>query len=361
MKETEEKLERVRTLMDDRGLDAVLITRNDNFSWLTGGGRGWVARSSEVSVGWILVTREKAYLLTDNIEYTRLLTEELPEGFEGVECKWYEELGDLVKKVAGSGNIGSDDPARFTFIGDDLRKLRYVLTPWEIEKVKKFGEELERVFEESLERAVPDMTEMELAGLVEGELRKKGFEVPVLLVFSEESRLLYRHNLPRDVKLGKFFFVSICAGKYGLILSSTRTMAFGEVSEDLLKQHEKNALIEAEMIASTVPGRTLGEMFEIIKKVYEKNGVGDEFEKHHQGGIAGYNPREEKALPGSETVLRGDMLVAWNPTITGTKSEDTFLTGDENEVLTFTSSTKWPVLEFEINGKKIRRPGVRVI
>ncbi len=362
MGEIEVKIERIRNLMESENLDGILLTRNDNFSWITGGGRGWVDRSSETSVGWILITRDGSHLLTNDIEAERLAREEVPEIFESHSCKWYEPISSLVEKISGSRRIGADVRMEgFEFVGDKVKRLRYVLTKWEIERVRKMGEELERTLESSLEGSDPDMTEFELGGMVEGELRKRGFEVPVVLVFSENSRKLYRHNLPRNVKLGRFFFVSICAGKNGLILSMTRSVSFGNPPEDLKSQHEKNAFIDAQMAFNTVEGRTLEEMFFIIKDIYVKNGFGEEFEKHHQGGIAGYRTREEKAVPGNKTTLEKGMLVAWNPTITGTKSEDTFVLGEDVDYLTFTSKTRWPELSFEMNGRTIKRPGIRVL
>jgi hypothetical protein len=51
--------------------------------------------------------------------------------------------------------------------------------------------------------------------------------------------------------------------------------------------------------------------------------------------------------------------IAWNPTITGTKSEDTaVLLKGTNEIVSFPPSSKWPALEFKFNGDTIRRPDI---
>ena len=37
MRETEEKILRVRELMEEKGYDAVVLNTNENFFWITGG------------------------------------------------------------------------------------------------------------------------------------------------------------------------------------------------------------------------------------------------------------------------------------------------------------------------------------
>ena len=49
---------------------------------------------------------------------------------------------------------------------------------------------------------------------------------------------------------------------------------------------------------------------------------------HHQGGVTGYAPREVKVVPGMTMSLRRNMALAWNPSVTGSKSEDTIIIDD---------------------------------
>ena len=358
MNEIIEKIGRLRELMDEKGITSTLITRRDNFSWITGGAREWVSYSGG-AVAWILVTPEKGFLVSNNIESRRLMYEEIEGEFELIEYRWYEDPMRKIEKILGKRPATDGKIESFLDISEDLKKMRIVLDEWEMEKARKNGKDMQRIFEDVLIESKPDMTELDIAGRLREAFTYEGFELPVLLVFSEETRKMYRHNLPTDRKLGRFFFVSICAQRRGIVLSMTRSVAFGRVPDDIKEQHELNALIDSEIISETKVGRSLGEMFEIIREIYEKHGYAEEFEKHHQGGLAGYNPREEKALPGSKTVINPGNLVAWNPTITGTKSEDTFLIFENGiEMLTFTENTKWPVLEFDGG---IKRPGIKIL
>jgi len=90
----------------------------------------------------------------------------------------------------------------------------------------------------------------------------------------------------------------------------------------------------------------LGEVLSAIQGAYRAIGRPEAFEEHHQGGIAGYRPREVLATPGERTHLEEGMTVAWNPSLPGAKAEDTFLiTRDGLENLTF--DPNWPTVEVE--------------
>jgi len=78
---------------------------------------------------------------------------------------------------------------------------------------------------------------------------------------------------------------------------------------------------------------------------------------HHQGGPAGYEPREFLAGPASVEMVKAGQAYAWNPSITGCKSEDTILVGEvSNEIIT--EIPAWPMIKVEIEGKTYARPAV---
>ena len=87
-------------------------------------------------------------------------------------------------------------------------------------------------------------------------------------------------------------------------------------------------------------------------------GFAHEWQLHHQGGPAAYEPREFLATPDSTDVVAVGQAYAWNPSITGTKSEDTILVGEAgNEVLT--TIRDWPTLKVTLaDGQTILRPAI---
>ncbi len=126
---------------------------------------------------------------------------------------------------------------------------------------------------------------------------------------------------------------------------------------------EAVARIDAVVIANTRPGVALQAIFQGAVDNYTAEGFPEERRLHHQGGPAGYEPRENVATPGSiETVVCGQAY-AWNLSITGAKSKDTILVGEtSNEVLT--AIPRWPVLKVDpgiAGSPPIERPAILVI
>ena len=64
--------------------------------------------------------------------------------------------------------------------------------------------------------------------------------------------------------------------------------------------------------------------------------------------------------PETDEAIVAGQVYAWNPSITGTKSEDTILVGAEgagrNEILTAVDG--WPQVAVEVGGKTINRPAI---
>src|SRR5437879_8217318 len=88
--EVETKLGRVRGYLARSGIGAVLLSRQDNFAWLTGGKDNHVVAASDLGVAHLLVTADAACALADRIETPRIRDEEIGEqGWEWRSYDWY--------------------------------------------------------------------------------------------------------------------------------------------------------------------------------------------------------------------------------------------------------------------------------
>jgi len=149
----------------------------------------------------------------------------------------------------------------------------------------------------------------------------------------------------------------LCGRRQGLVCSVTRLVHFGPLPDEIRRKAEAAAKVDAALIAATRPGRILGKIIQEAAEMYARQGYPDEWRLHHQGGPAGYEPREYLARPTSTESIALGQVYAWNPSITGVKSEDTILIGeDENEILTH--SPDWPVISVEVSGALIERPAI---
>ena len=149
----------------------------------------------------------------------------------------------------------------------------------------------------------------------------------------------------------------LCGRRLGLVCSITRLVHFGRLPAEIRRKAQAVAQIDATMIQSTRPGRSLREVFSQAQKAYAQAGFDGEWQLHHQGGPAGYEPREFLATPTATEIVKTGQAYAWNPSITGVKSEDTFLVGAEsNEILS--AIPGWPVIPVELESQTVLRPDI---
>ena len=213
---------------------------------------------------------------------------------------------------------------------------------------------------EAISLTTPGSSEHEIAARVSHALVRRGV-TPIVLQVAVDARIFaYRHALPTDACLSTYAMLSFCGRRDGLVCSLTRLVHFGALSAELSRKEEAVARVDASLLRASVPGAGLRDLFDVAVRAYKSTGYDGEWRHHHQGGVAGYEPREILATPASEEALAANHVVAWNPTIRGTKSEDTALIAEAGaEVLT--EMPGWPVFELEEGGRTLRRPRVLVV
>ena len=64
----------------------------------------------------------------------------------------------------------------------------------------------------------------------------------------------------------------------------------------------------------------------------------------------GYVARENRATPGSTIPVSANQVYGWNPSIAGTKSEDTILVLPERTEI-FTGTGSWPTKAYSAGGQ----------
>ena len=61
------KKQRINKMLDERGMEALLLTKHPNFSWITAGGKNFVANCFDGGAVSILVTRQSMYAVCNII------------------------------------------------------------------------------------------------------------------------------------------------------------------------------------------------------------------------------------------------------------------------------------------------------
>jgi len=355
--ELETKLNRILELLAAHKLEALLIRGVDNFAWATCGAASYINTADNQGVGALLITPNKRYLITNNIEAPRFLQEENIEqqGWEFSVSPWYE-TDDTISKLTGNLRLAADGAYFGTIdLSEELTALRINLLPAEHERFKQVSHGCALAMEQAIQRVEPGMTEFEIAAVLNQETQKRGILPIVNLIATDERIYNYRHPLPTDKVLERYAMLVLCGRKYGLVCSLTRLVYFGVLPDELRLKSEAVAAVDAAFMSATQPGVKLSEIFHQAQLKYAEVGFADEWQLHHQGGLAGYNPREAIITPASQDTVASGQVYAWNPSITGTKSEDTILVKDDGfEILS--EIADWPMFTIEIAGQKIPRP-----
>jgi len=359
MSELEIKLQRIQALLSKHQAEALLLNRVSSFAWATCGAASYINTASTGGVGSLLITPAGRYLITDNIEAPRFEKEEqlAAQGWEFRVAVWHEAnpaLADLTRglKLAADGPYpGAID------VSGDMARLRMNLLSEEGERYRRVSQLCAEAMNAAIRAVRPGMTEYAIAALLDRETFARGVQPIVNLIATDDRIFNFRHPLPTGQQLEKYAMLVLCGRQSGLVTSITRLVHFGRLPDDLRRKMVAVASVDAAFIAATRPGRALSEVFRRATDAYAMTGFANEWHLHHQGGPAGYEPREYVATPASPEIVVAGQAYAWNPSITGTKSEDTILVGpDSNEVLT--NIPDWPMLIVEAEGQNIPRPAI---
>ena len=356
--EITQKLGRLRTRMDDQKLTLVHINQIANTSWITAGARLFINEGTDSSASSIVVTPDRAILLSNTIEVPRLIADEGIEalGFEVVAEPWHSSGAWLTSAITGK-QVGHDGSSTGTDVTALLQDLRSHLQPQEVTRMREVALLAGAAMDEAIRGIQPGMTEYAAAGLLAAAARKREGTAIVNLVASDERIAQFRHPLPMAKAIERYAMLVLCMRQQGMIGAVTRLVHFGALPDDLRRRALAVANVDARMILGTQAGRTMGEMFDLAKTAYTDLGYPEAIDEHHQGGSIAYGTREVVAMPSNTTPITIDQCFAWNPSVRGVKSEDTtLLTEQGHEVLT--AIPNWPTWDVTIDGVTLARPAI---
>jgi len=364
--ELEIKTERIVKMLHAEDLDAVLLNTQHNFAWLTCGGSNGIDLTRENGAGFLMITKEGGrYVVANNIEIGRLMAEELPEyaEFEPVEVTWQAEkdprtILNAAKSVAGGDKIGCDIGFPETrWVEPSIASCRHELTPEEIDRFRQLGRDAGEALSHVILHLTPGQSENEVSRIIRDELARYQIFSVVTLVAGDDRIPKYRHPVPTNNIWKNTILLVTCARRSGLIASLSRVICAGDIPSDLQRTTVACAAVNAALYDATKIGATGSDLYSIAAAAYADQGFADEISKHHQGGAAGYRTRDWVAHPGSGDVVKPNQAFAWNPSITGTKTEETTILTD-NGLEVITSSPGFPTISTLINGREYFSPGI---
>lgn len=349
----EKRLASLRLDLEEKGLDGALVTKRDNYIYLSG---------FTGTFAYLLITKSDAVLVTD-FRYTEQAQKQAPL-FEVIEYKGslLVALNEIIKSK-GIGILGFEEDyvtykkfEEFTGklnikelrpLAGIIEALRRIKDQEEIAVIKKAVKIADDAFSHILKYIKPGVREVEVAAEIEYFMKKEGAKGTAFdTIVASGHRSALPHGVASDkvIESGDAVTMDFGAIFEDYCSDMTRTVFVGKPKEELSKIY--NIVLSAQELSSK--GAKMGlsgkEIDFIAREFIAKNGYEKNF-GHGLGHGVGIEVHEEPRLsPQGTTIMDNGMVVTVEPGIYvnglgGVRIEDmVVINGDKPIVLT--ASTK---------------------
>lgn len=248
------KINKLREVMNQKGLEAVVILSPYNRRYLS----GFTGTS-----GSLLITQDKSLLITD-FRYIQQANDQAQD-FEVInqEGPMLGKINELIKEGQYK-NVGVEthlityneyqalntDAVELSSIEGVIETIRMIKDEFEIKQIQKAADIVDETYEHILKWVKPGMTENEVNNEMEMFMRRKG---ATCSSFDTIVASGYRGALPHGVASNKVIeegdMITLDFGALyeGYVSDVTRTFAIGEPKEEMKKIY--NIVLEAQLSA----------------------------------------------------------------------------------------------------------------
>ena len=245
-----ERIVKLREILLHKKLDALLVTNPVNRNYLSG---------FTGSTAFLVVTLRSALFVTDS-RYTEQAKKEVGREFELFEIKstkeYYKTISDIVKKdkvkllAIESRNLvlSQYETLKKYLPGKELNgqtglveELREIKTEEELIRIRKAVDIAERAFQKTLKSIKPGVSENDIAGELEYNMRLLGAEGPAFsTIVASGERGAMPHGIASEKKINKGELIVIDFGAIykGYCSDLTRTVGLGIIN-NLFKNRYK--------------------------------------------------------------------------------------------------------------------------
>ena len=339
--------------MLDSQADAVIVTHKKNQYYLTG---------FDFDDGYVLITREESYLITDfryieaakaetNPEFTVVMMEDDPKALfrelltkHRVQTVLFEESHvSVLEKELLQELLGEVVLLRS---GSIIEQLRLYKDADEIERMITAQRIAEAAFDHILGFITPDKTELEIALELEFYMRSHGAKATSFDTIAVSGSASSRpHGVPRPVKLERGFLTMDFGALYkGYCSDMTRTVGIGKPTEEMIDVYAAVQRAQSAALDAFAIGKTGEELDAVARNVIYHAGYEGCF-GHGLGHGVGMDIHEAPRLKAGHTVpMDVGMVVTCEPGIYlegkfGVRIED-MVVFTENGPLNITRSPK---------------------
>ncbi|WP_130859836.1 M24 family metallopeptidase [Gracilibacillus phocaeensis] len=341
------RLEKLRQQMKQEELEGLLITSSINRRYMTG---------FTGTAGVVVVTQNKAVFITD-FRYMEQAHQQVTD-FEIIEHQGpIQKTVDEWVKAQAISSIGFEkndltygqyelykQALSVQLVPSDglIEKIRLIKDPAELDILKEACKIGDKAFEHILSYIKPGVKEIDIANELEFFMRRQGMtssSFDTIVASGYRSALPHGVASDKQIQSGELVTLDFGGWYHGYSSDMTRTVAVGEISEELTAIY--HIVLDAQMkgVAGIKPGITAAEADALTRDHIKEKGYGDYF-GHSTGHGLGMDVHEAPALSfRSDAVLAEGMVVTvepgiYVPQVGGCRIEDDIvLTAEGNQRL----------------------------
>jgi len=322
------RLHRSRVLINEKGLDALLISQPDNVRYLSG---------FTGSSGWLLISERNAVLATD-FRYVEQAEKESPD-FEIIQvkqqlCDWlpgivtdfrWRKLGFEANYISYDSYHKVNEEAKTKKVGLKLiptagivEQLRSIKETEELALIKKAAKLTDAVFEQAKALIRPSIMEKEAAWEIEKIFRKEGSdEMPFEIIVASGPNSALPHARPTEkiIRSHEPVLIDMGARINGYCSDFSRTIFLGKPNKTFSDIYDVVLRAQTSAIEKIKSNMDASQADHFARSVIEQAGYGDFF-GHGLGHGVGLAVHESPTInPRSSDSLTDGMVFTIEPGI----------------------------------------------
>ena len=295
----QDRIAKIRHLMEERGYDALVLRNNPDLRWLTGAARVFDFESAHTA----FITQDRLLLHTDSRYYNTFIERLGADGPWHIDMEQCGMAAWVAQQAAachvGSGVICIEDTVtlaqarelsrafedrslapRFAQLHGDIVALRAVKDADEIALMRRAQAVTDEAFLHMCEVIRPGLTEMELRVELDNYMLTHGGDAlafDTIMASGPNSANPHAMPGPRKVEPGDFVLMDYGAGLGDYRSDMTRTVVVGEPSAKQREIYDVVRRAHETCAAAIRPGMKCRQIHELAVKVISEAGYGDYF------------------------------------------------------------------------------------
>ncbi len=328
---------RLHQLMDEAGLDAIVLRSAQNFTYLSGVVYpGTLARlqdlSDSVRAVLMLYSRHHESVIVANKTAAGLARRDSPvkrvELYEGYVESPYQKIAELIGDM-GMKRIGVEENyvnardwnllqralpgIQIVDCSELMDRVRWIKTPAEVDKLRQAADLLDDVFLEVFERIRPGDTERKVHADMIGTCIAKGFGWAHGILNTDKNTIPYAGESDQVISPGDVIRTDYVAYLDGYPGHQSRNVIVGTPTAVQLDEYRRNLKIYRDTIDQCRAGARVDDIYQFAMQAFKREKWEYKSPLVGHGVGAWWHQQEPILRRGSDAILEEGMVIAMEP------------------------------------------------